>query len=368
MGKTSAFLKRYLRKAQKISIHLSIITLTIGVIFADYLAQDFSNTNIVLAQNQSPTNQEDIKKADLFLSDLTKIVPPFDNGENQGPGFLSEGNSFLSKPSITNTIISGLARDKITTYTVSDGETYWTIAYKFELDIDTLLWANNINASDIDKIKVGEQLTILPVSGLLYTTVAGDTVQGVADSFNVSVQKIRDQNKISGDDLPAGTQLVLPGVKKFVAKPSGAVPNYAGDNNYYVGTVAAGSGEFIWPINSGGRFITQYFGWVNQWYKHTGVDLDWRNGTDIIAADSGTVVATGYGWGGGYGNHIIIDHGDGYQTLYAHLSVINVKVGQNVARGESIGVMGSTGNSTGPHLHFEVRQNGIAINPLLFIK
>jgi murein DD-endopeptidase MepM/ murein hydrolase activator NlpD len=368
MGKTSAFLKRYLRKAQKSSIHLSIITLALGVIFVDYMVKDFSNTNIVFAQNSSPTSQEDIKKSDLFLSYLTKIVPPFDNGENQGAGFLTEGNSFLTKPSITNTIISGLPRDKITNYTVSEGETYWTIAYKFELDIDTLLWANNIAVGDIDKIKVGENLTILPVSGLLYTSVEGDTVQGIADSFKVSADKIRSQNKIEGSTILAGTQIVLPGVKKFVPKPAGAVPNYAGDSNYYVGTVASGSGVFGWPINSGARFFSQYFGWVNQWYKHTGVDLDWRNGTDIIAADSGTVVAVGYGWGGGYGNHIIIDHGNGYQTLYAHLSSIDIKTGQNVIRGEHIGVMGSTGMSTGTHLHFEIRQSGVAINPLIYIK
>uniref|UniRef100_A0A7C4M000 M23 family metallopeptidase n=1 Tax=candidate division CPR3 bacterium TaxID=2268181 RepID=A0A7C4M000_UNCC3 len=384
MIKPLLVLKKIAKKSQKISIHLSIVILSFGVIFADYIWPNTLNTNAVLADSIS-IDQIDTKKADVFFSYLTSLVPPFDSGDETVSTYLTEGSIFLNKPSLTNTIISTLQRDKITTYTVSEGETYWTIAFKFELDIDTLLWANSIAVADIDKIKPGEELIILPVSGLLYTSVEGDTIQGISDAFKISVDKIKTQNKLTSNYIDPGTRIVLPGAKKYVPKPApaasgtvsvgtpqtgnqSAVPNYAGDSSYYVGTVAVGSGAFAWPVNSGSRFISQYFGWVTRYYKHTGVDLDWRNGLDIIAADGGTVVAVGYGWGGGYGNHVIIDHGNGYQTLYAHLATIGVKTGQNVSRGQSIGVMGTTGISTGVHLHFEIRQNGVAINPLLYIK
>jgi len=116
-----------------------------------------------------------------------------------------------------------------------------------------------------------------------------------------------------------------------------------------------------------GRTITQYFGstYYNPW--HTGIDIDWRSGLAIWAADGGTVSQVIWGWGGGYGNHIIIDHGNGFQTLYAHLSDIWVSPGQFVGQGQQIGVMGSTGWSTGTHLHFEIRVNGVPVDPLGYL-
>ena len=310
----------------------------------------------------------DVKKSDLVLSYISQLISPL-NTDSSGSVYLVEGSSFFSKPSLSNTIVSGLPREKITTYTVSDGDTYWTIAFKYELDINTLLWSNNID--DVNKVEVGKQLVILPSQGLLHIAAEGDTLVGIADKYKIPADLIKAKNQFTTTTFAAGDQVFIPGAKRYIPPPPSAspsaVPNYAGDRSYYVGAVAQGSGEFAWPINSGGRFITQYFTWVTKWYKHTGIDLDWRNGTDIIAADGGTVVAASYGWGGGYGNHIIIDHGNGYQTLYAHLSVIAVNLGQNVSRGEHIGTMGTTGNSTGVHLHFEVRQGGVALNPLLFV-
>ncbi|MDD5731760.1 MAG: M23 family metallopeptidase [Patescibacteria group bacterium] len=363
MGKTIFWGKTIWKGIRESNINISIIILSLAVLMADFLLRADPVGGAFL--EGASFQKVDTKKADLVLSYLTQIVPPFQT-DSTGPGFLSEGNAFLAKPTITNTIISTLARDSITTYTISEGETYWTVAYRFEIDIDTLLWANNI--SDVNKIEVGKKLIILPTNGLLYTTAPGDTVEGVSKAFNVAKDKIMAQNKLTSNVLAADTQLVLPGARKYVPKPSTAIPNYAGDTSYYTGSVLAGSGNFGWPINSGARFFSQYFGWVTKYYKHTGIDLDWRNGSDIIASDTGTVVAASYGWGGGYGNHIIIDHGNGYQTLYAHLSRIDVNLGQNVSRGQHVGVMGSTGISTGTHLHFEVRQNGVAINPLIYVQ
>ncbi|HRY60243.1 MAG TPA: M23 family metallopeptidase [Patescibacteria group bacterium] len=361
--KTQSKFSRIIKKIARNSIHLSVIFIVLAVMLCDFYWG--KQIDSIAWAGSSPANEIDTKKADLVLSYISQLVPPLNNASNGGV-YLVEGSSFFDKPSLSNTIISGLPRDKITTYTVSDGETYWTIAYKFELDIDTLLWANNI--SDVNKVEVGKELIILPSQGLLHVAQAGDTLGGIAVKYGVSEDLIKAKNHFKNITLAAGDQVFVPGAKKFIPAPPSAKPNYAGDRSYYVGTVAQGTGSFNWPINSGGRYITQYFGWVTAYYKHTGVDLDWRNGTDIIAADGGTVVAASYGWGGGYGNHIIIDHGNGYQTLYGHLSVIAVNQGQNISRGEHIGTMGTTGISTGVHLHFEVRQGGVALNPLLFIK
>jgi len=363
MGKQDSLGKKIWRILRKSNINISIVVLALMVVGADFVLRSdpasagFAEGNLF--------EKVDTKKTDLVLSYLTQLVPPLTT-DTAGAGFLSEGTSFLTKPTITNTIISTLPRDNITTYTISEGETYWTVAFKYEIDIDTLLWANNI--TDVNNVEIGKNLIILPVNGLLYTTADGDTLQGIADLFSIPADKIKTQNHLTATTFTAGIQLTIPGARKVVPKPASAPPNYAGDNNYYRGSVSTGSGEFSWPINSGGRFISQYFGWVTAYYKHTGVDLDWRNGTDIIAADGGTVVATSYGWGGGYGNHIIIDHGNGYQTLYAHLSRIDVAQGARVEKGQHIAVMGTTGNSTGVHLHFEVRQGGVAINPLLYVQ
>lgn len=363
MGKTGFLGKISLKKLGSFNINISIIVLVLLVLAGDFILR-LDPTNAAFIEGAS-YQKVDTKKTDLVLSYLSQIVPPF-QADDSGTGFLSEGNAFLTKPTITNTIISTLPRDKITTYKVSEGETYWTVSFRFEIDIDTLLWANGI--TDVNNVEIGKELIILPTNGLLYTAADGDTLQGIADLFRIPADKIKEQNHLTTTTFTAGIQLTIPGARKEVPKPPSAVPNYAGDRYYYTGSVSSGSGNFIWPINSAGRFITQYFTWVTKYYKHTGIDMDWRNGTDIIASDGGTVVAASYGWGGGYGTHIIIDHGNGYQTLYAHLSRIDVAQGARVEKGQHIAVMGTTGISTGVHLHFEIRQGGVAINPLLFIK
>jgi murein DD-endopeptidase MepM/ murein hydrolase activator NlpD len=141
-----------------------------------------------------------------------------------------------------------------------------------------------------------------------------------------------------------------------------AVPTRRGPNipprSVNVVAGAAGSGHYIWPTTGS---ITQY-----PIYYHMAVDIANRSLPGVIAADTGTVSFSGC-IGGGYGCHVIIDHGNGFKTLYGHLSAINVEAGQNVTQGQSIGRMGSTGRSTGPHLHFEVRKDGALQNPLSYL-
>lgn len=356
-GKIGSFFGKMIELLRPYSIHESVIVVVIlftilgffvsGNVIAGGAAGSDSVVNI---------NSEDLKKiiasinvyaitpADLEMTNQSLILPTVDD-------------NFIIKPSSSNTIASTLVRDKIISHTVEDGETLWTIAYKYELNLDTIRWANNI--SDPNSIAIGQKILIPPVNGLLYQVRAGDTVARIASLFGVGTDGIEKYNHLDEKGLVAGETIVVPGARPM-ASPRYAY--YSSKTAAYDGPIATGSGSFFWPTTSSIHYITQYFLW-----GHTGIDLDWRNGVDIKASDGGTVVATNYGWGGGYGNHIIIDHGNGYQTLYAHLLSIAVSVGDNVSKGQSIGVMGSTGRSTGRHLHFEIRQDGRPLNPLAFL-
>ncbi len=259
----------------------------------------------------------------------------------------------------TTTLFSEKSRDKIIVYEVQEGDTIAKIAEKFGISVDTILWQNDLTAKST--IKPGQKLEILPVTGMSHKVVKGDTVYSIAKKYDASPQAIVDFpfNTFVNDEtfeLAIGQIIIVPdGVKPKEIPSSPRVRQITPD----AGTVVA-SGTFVWPA---GGTISQNFYWY-----HKGVDIANRNAPDILAADSGRVVVAGWPDGYGYGNRVIIDHGNGYRTLYAHLSRIYVVVGQTVARGNAIGKMGSTGRSTGVHLHFEVTRDGVHLNPLTILK
>src|SRR3989339_1447170 len=303
MGKKPRILGKIWEGGRRYSIHISILVLVVAVIFSDFVWSDKMNINVAKADTDI-TNNVDAKKVDAVLAYVSQLVPPISTGTStQSAKFLTESGGFLSKPSLPNTIISTLQRDKITNYTVSEGETYWTIAYKFEISIDTLRWANNI--SDLNDIKPGQQLIILPVNGLFYTAIEGDTLDSITSFYGIAKDKIMQQNALASADIVSGQQLILPGAKKYRDKTTNYYYAYTPGGEPYSGHITVGTGTFNWPIVSAKHFISQYFVWVTKWYKHTGLDMDWRNELDIYASDRGTVVSASYGWGGGYGNHII---------------------------------------------------------------
>ena len=256
----------------------------------------------------------------------------------------------------TSTVFSDKQRDRIIEYEIADGDTVSTIAEKFGVSEDTVRWQNNLSG---DKIKVGQTLEILPVTGIMHTVSKGDTVYSIAKKYDTSAQAIVDFpfNSFVNDEtfeLAIGQTIVVPdGVKPQ------AVKTYTAPSWRIItpdaGSVVA-SGQFVWPAS--GR-ITQRFAWY-----HKGLDIANQAAPNILAADAGTVVVAGWPDGYGYGNRVVIDHGNGFKTLYAHLSQIYVSVGQTVSRGAALGRMGTTGRSTGIHLHFEVIQNGNYLNPL----
>lgn len=258
------------------------------------------------------------------------------------------------------TLISEKPRDKIIDHEVKAGETISSIASDYAVTEETIYWENDLTAKSA--IKPGQKLKILPVPGVAHKIVPGDTIYSVAKKYRANSQAILDFpfNNI-GDNfaLTTGDMLIVPdGAPPEQAKPA-PVQYLAKGQKENFDIANLGSSQFGWPASGG---ITQYFSWY-----HPGDDIANLAGGPIRAADSGTVIVAGFVDSTGYGNRVMIDHGNGYVTLYGHLSVNYVSVGQKIAKGEVLGMMGSTGRSTGTHLHFEIRKNGVNQNPLAYL-
>lgn len=257
------------------------------------------------------------------------------------------------------TIISEKPRDKIIEHDVVAGETLSSIAERYGVSVDTIKWENSISSDSA--LKTGSKVRILPVSGLAHKVKDGDTIYSVAKKYKAEAQAILDFpfNNVSDDlALNIGDTLIVPDGTPVEA-PKSRPTQYLASKDASLPPITGG-GQFAWPTNGG---ISQYFSWY-----HPGMDIANRAAPAVQAADGGRVITSGFVDSSGYGNRVVIDHGNGYQTLYAHLSANYVSTGQNVAKGQVIGQMGSTGRSTGTHLHFEVRNGGRQVNPLSFLK
>jgi murein DD-endopeptidase MepM/ murein hydrolase activator NlpD len=261
------------------------------------------------------------------------------------------------------TIIPEKTRQEVQAYSVQAGDTVLGIASKFKLRPETIQWSNPAIEQNPDLLRIGDQLNILPVDGVLYTVRAGDTLSSLASRFKITADQIVafEANGLADASTPlvVGDQIVLPGGIKPAASPRQAAAAYTATTAVAPSDALKGSGAFGWPTSGS---ISQ-----NYWGGHPAIDIASRTGASVKAADDGYVVLAGGGWNGGYGNHVIIDHGNGFTTLYAHMNTIFVKAGENVSMGQQIGTVGNTGNSTGPHLHFEIRYQGYPRNPYSFL-
>jgi LysM repeat protein len=270
-----------------------------------------------------------------------------------------------------HTNIPTRSRTDVIEYSVTSGDSVFGIAKSFNVHPETILWANYDQLNDSpDMLNPGMTLNVPPVDGVYYQWKTGDTLESVAAKFSAKVQDILDWEgnhfdltnpQVKTDQwimVPNGhrefRQWVVPtiarahsGVSKSVLGPGACVGDYSG---------AYGSGAFAWPTGNHTLSGNDY------WSGHLGIDIAGALGDPVHASDAGVVVFAGWA-SGGYGNMVMIDHGNGYQTLYAHLSSVGSTCGQSVGTGSYIGAVGSTGNSTGPHLHFEVRYLGGFINP-----
>ena len=275
---------------------------------------------------------------------------------------LTQGGSALVKPELAATSKIKRDRDKIIYYTIKPGDSVSTIAAEFEVSVNTILWENNLSAYSL--IRPGNKLAILPTTGITHKVARGENLSKIAKQYNIEENKIIEVNKLTDSSkLAAGQKLIIPDGRK-VRYASYTTPSYTGLSAIKslvapTGAKPVSSNKMNWPTQ--GHRITQYYSW-----RHHGVDIANKNGTPIYAADAGTVEYIG--WGRGYGNQIVINHGGGKKTRYAHLSKFYVSKGDKVNKGQTIAAMGSTGWSTGSHLHFEVIINGRKYNPLNYIK
>jgi murein DD-endopeptidase MepM/ murein hydrolase activator NlpD len=312
-----------------------------------------------------------VLKPDLNI--LTTVNPPENTG-NQA--LLTKDGKTLISPLSILTNVSGLIvpaapapkANAITVYTVRAGDSLNRIADSFGLNLTTLLWENNLTGNSL--IRQGDKLTILPDDGVSYKVVKGDTLQKIANKFKVEADKIVKNNDISGSNLIIGQRLFIPGGRKIISQVASSASS-APKQNYNAVTAikdlitpssakpAAGS-KMIWPTV--GYRITQYYSW-----SHTGVDIANKQGTPLYAAKAGVVEKSGWNTGG-YGNMILINCGGGMEIRYGHAYKLLVNAGDYVEQGQIIALMGTTGHSTGPHLHFEVIIGGKRTNPLNYVK
>lgn len=248
----------------------------------------------------------------------------------------------------------------IFTVEVASGDTLSGIASRYGVTVRDLIINNNLPQNPI--LKLGQKLSI--ANGIIHEVGKNDTVESIAKAYGVEKDKILAANEILEKELKSGMKIVIVGAKKTL--PTFATPSpYRNSNTAYTQTyespVISGNGKLLFPTI--GKY-TQYFR-----PGHYAVDIANNQSPEIVAAEGGVIEKAQCGWNGGYGCHVIINHGDGFKTLYAHMRKLHVTVGEQIAKGVAVGQMGNTGRvygRTGIHLHFEVIINGVKRNPLAF--
>ena len=278
-----------------------------------------------------------------------------------GDVLITDSEGYLTKINPQTGTASKIGMTDYAIHSVQSGETLSEIAKAYGLKIETIMWENNIG--NANTVKVGAKLVIPPVDGISYTVAKGDTLASLSKKYSIAMDTVIAHNQLASDTITIGQHLFLPNAKpiskpSYIAKTgtgSKVTPSYLSDSN----SSPAGEKIFIKPTQGS---LTQGFH-----AGHYAFDIADASKPAVWAASSGTVIKASSGtWGGGYGNHVIIDHGDGLQTLYAHLDSLAVSVGDEVSQGQVIGQMGNTGRvygRTGIHLHFEVIKNGVKQYP-----
>ena len=290
-------------------------------------------------------------------------APYVQYGAGDGPGASPTSDVYLGDGSIPNTLqnpgTGTDARSLLRTYTVKAGDNLAAIANHFGLAMSTIYWANRPSLPDPSSLRIGQQLVIPPMDGLIVTVGGSDTLASLAAKWKVPVQDIIDANNLPEPTVVLGEVLILPGVS---GGPMPVARRASG------GTTVAG--RWVWPVSGSSYYVSQYF-----WSGHRAIDIATAYGTSVVAAASGTVVFAGNrGYlGGGY--VVWIEHGATLYSTYNHLSVWTVRAGQRVVAGQVVGRVGLTGETTGPHLHFEVwltypwanGTSSTAVNPCAYL-
>ena len=371
-------IKKYLPSA---TIVIIILTVTTNNMFAqNYNTDEYANRTLL--SNIVPSSEDQGSWSELieetgpaidqiqvtsYLEDQGTLqqlaaISPFEESNDAVAGTSPDASSLVlispedTENSGTNNEIS---RTKLVEYIVEPGDVISQIAEKFGVSANTILWENSLTWSST--IRPGQKLNILQDSGVNHEVVSGDTVLGIAKKYQSDAQKIIDANKLAdASDISIGDLLFVPdGVRPTRVVSSYKPPVISDSDVIPPDSTVDSDSKLLWPILS--QRITQYYHW-----GHSGLDVGDKTGNPIYAAEAGKVERSG--WSKGYGYNVVINHGNGIKTLYGHASKLLVEVGDDVSRGETIALVGSTGWSTGPHLHFEVRVNDARQNPLNYIK
>ena len=360
--------------------HIIILIITISIVFLNYnitetRAENFGESSILygIAKGgdfddlliEETVEEEDMASTDSsqnFVIIPQEVIPGSENLTSN----LTEEETVIQGGAISPTELASLNasksnRDKIINYEVKSGDTLSSIAEKFDLKLSSLLWANNLTAYSY--LKLGQNLDIPPTDGIIYKIKKGDTINALAKKYQTDSEKIIKYNKLAGaSDIEIGMILILPDAKPYQAPVPIQPTKIAPVKNIFAGDqkpTNVGSAKLIWPTTT--RRVSQYYSW-----RHTALDIDGGFGDIIWSSGDGVVTRVQY-LTRDYGYHVIVDHGNGVQTLYAHFQKIYVTQGQAVKQGESLGEMGSTGRSTGSHLHYEVRVGGKRLNPFAWV-
>jgi LysM repeat protein len=362
--------KRGLRgPASRFAGHLSILVLVIVGIWAARIGvRALPESESVPMAEVDAGGALTSQNTELSVDDLPAFV--FAGGGAQG----------VSRTADIHTNVPSRPRMDIVQYLVQAGDTLFGIADKYGLKPETILWGNWEELSgDPHSLVPGMELNILPIDGALHVWTAGESLSGIANFFGTTAEDIIEwpgndlDPTVDAQDPPidAGTALIVPGGRREM--PTWRAPRIRRDNpasaqvlgpghcgSIYDGPV--GDGVFIWPTTA------RYLSGFHYSEIHPAIDIGGSIGNLLFATDAGVIVYAGWNHFG-YGNVVVIDHGNGWQSLYAHLSQVNVACGQAVFTGNVIGLMGSTGKSTGPHLHFELMSDSYGkVNPTLFLQ
>jgi len=331
--------------------HLVVLALVAGAVMLSgtVLTAPFSFSQMALAEEvMTPT-----PAAPLGVRPVSITLPP---PETRGPTWRAPEVEPIVRAPVPLTQIPSRLRRSVITYTVQPGDTVEGIAIMFGIQPETIMWSNSAVEDAPDYLQIGQELVILPVNGVYHAVAKGDTLESIAKKYKATIESITG---VSFNVLKPPDYKIEPGMKLIVA--GGEKPYVPKVVTAYAGSVpqgARGTGRFQWPVLG---TLTQGY-----WWGHRALDLGAATGSPVYAADGGFVSFAG--WTDiGYGNLVVIDHANGYATYYAHLSGFRVYAGQGVQRGQLIGLVGSTGNSSGPHLHFEIRYNHSLLNPRLYL-
>lgn len=301
------------------------------------VVKDLFSSNVSALETNNPNSQN--------MALLQAAVAPLASSTSETVSIIDESSLFLEAHTPYDSKEYVYNNGQISVYVVREGDKLSDIAKIFNVNTNTIIWANDLKGTQISP---GQELVILPISGINHTVKSGDTLQGIAKKYSGDLEEILQYNNLAKDSkIAIGDKIFIPDGEILAVSTKTTTSSSSFYTKTSSGSVSV-SGYFIRPIVGGVR--TQGI------HGHNGVDLaSYLNAKIMAAADGEVIISKNSGWNGGYGSYIVIKHSNGTQTLYGHLNNTAISVGQKVSQGDTIGYMGSTGKSTGIHLHFEVR-------------